>query len=177
MRNAAISPGLLQRLAPYLEQSGEEIRFEGLNRVVRMSADAPEAPGYARTSGDAVTQLKHYNAYKILMSTPLANRIAQDKELGPLLCFNELELEVTEISPRECTKRAGIEAVLDALGPDHGTVYGIGDASNDIALMETVDVGIAMGNAPDFLKEKADYVTDSIDHDGVVTALEHFGLI
>ncbi len=177
VRNAAINPGLLQRLAPYLEQSGEVIRFEGIDRVVRMSADAPETYGYARTVGDAVTQLEHYNAYKILMSTPLANRIAQDKELGPLLCLNELELEVTEISPRECTKRAGIKAVLDALGPDHGTVYGIGDASNDIALMEAVDVGIAMGNAPDFLKEKADYVTDSFDRDGVVTALEHFGLI
>ena len=177
VRNAAISPGMLQRLAPYLEQSGEVIRFEGIDRVVRMSADAPETYGYARTVGDAVTQLEHYNAYKILMSTPLANRIAQDEELGPLLCLNELELEVTEISPRECTKRAGIKAVLDALGPDHGTVYGIGDASNDIALMEAVDVGIAMGNAPDFLKEKADYVTDSFDHDGVVTALEHFGLI
>ena len=177
VRNAAINPGLLQRLAPYLEQSGEVIRFEGIDRVVRMSADAPETYGYARTVGDAVTQLEHYNAYKILMSTPLANRIAQDKELEPLLCLNELELEVTEISPRECTKRAGIKAVLDALGPDHGTVYGIGDASNDIALMEAVDVGIAMGNAPDFLKEKADYVTDSFDRDGVVTALEHFGLI
>ena len=177
VRNAAINPGLLQRLAPYLEQSGEVIRFEGIDRVVRMSADAPETYGYARTVGDAVTQLEHYNVYKILMSTPLANRIAQDEELGPLLCLNELELEVTEISPRECTKRAGIKAVLDALGPDHGTVYGIGDASNDIALMEAVDVGIAMGNAPDFLKEKADYVTDSFDHDGVVTALEHFGLI
>ncbi len=177
VRNAAINPGLLQRLAPYLEQSGEVIRFEGIDRVVRMSADAPEMYGYARTVGDAVTQLEHYNAYKILMSTPLANCIAQDEELGPLLCLNELELEVTEISPRECTKRAGIKAVLDALGPDHGTVYGIGDASNDIALMEAVDVGIAMGNAPDFLKEKADYVTDSFDHDGVVTALEHFGLI
>lgn len=177
VRKAAINPGLLQRLAPYLEQSGEVIRFEGIDRVVRMSADAPETYGYARTVGDAVTQLEHYNAYKILMSTPLANRIAQDEELGPLLCLNELELEVTEISPRECTKRAGIKAVLDALGPDHGTVYGIGDASNDIALMEAVDVGIAMGNAPDFLKEKADYVTDSFDHDGVVTALEHFGLI
>ena len=177
VRNAAINPGLLQRLAPYLEQSGEVIRFEGIDRVVRMSADAPETYGYVHTVGDAVTQLEHYNAYKILMSTPLANRIAQDEELGPLLCLNELELEVTEISPRECTKRAGIKAVLDALGPDHGTVYGIGDASNDIALMEAVDVGIAMGNAPDFLKEKADFVTDSFDHDGVVTALEHFGLI
>lgn len=177
VRNAAMSPGLLQRLAPYLEQSGEVIRFEGLDRVVRMSADAPDGDGYARTVGDAVTKLKHYSAYKILMSTALANRIAQDKGIEPLLCFNELELEVTEISPRECTKRTGIQAVLGALGPNHGTVYGIGDASNDVALMETVDVGIAMGNAPEFLKDKADYVTDSIDHDGVVTALEHFGLI
>ena len=177
IRDLSMTPGLLQRLAPYLEHSNEVIRFEGLNGVVRMSADAPKAPGHARTVGDAITQLQHYGAYKILTSTSLANRIAQDKELEPLLCFNELELEVTEISPRECSKREGVQSVLDALDPNHGTVYGIGDASNDISLMNAVDVGIAMGNAADFLKEKADYVTDSIDHDGVVTALEHFGLI
>lgn len=177
IRDLAMTPGMLQRLIPYLEQSGEVIRFEGLNGVVRMSADAPDAPGYARTVGDAVTQLQHYGAYKILMSTPLANRIARDKELEPLLCFNELELDVTEISPRECTKREGIQSVLDALDPNHGTVYGIGDASNDITLMNAVDVGIAMGNAPDYLKKRADYITDSVDHDGVVTALKHFRLI
>lgn len=177
IRDLAMTPGMLQRLIPYLEQSGEVIRFEGLNGVVRMSADAPDAPGYAHTVGDAVTQLRHYGAYKILMSTSLANRIAQDKELEPLLCFNELELDVTEISPRECTKREGIQSVLDALDPNHGTVYGIGDASNDITLMNAVDVGIAMGNAPDYLKKRADYITDSVDHDGVVTALEHFRLI
>lgn len=165
IRDLAMTPGMLQRLAPILEQSDEVIRFEGLNGVVRMSADAPDAPGYARTVGDAITQLQHYSAYKILMSTSLANRIAQDQAFEPLLCFNELELEVTEISPRECTKREGIQSVLDALDPHHGTVYGIGDASNDVSLMNAVDVGIAMGNAPDFLKEKADYVTDSIDHD------------
>ena len=177
IRDLAMTPGMLQRLAPYLEQSGEVIRFEGLNGVVRMSIDAPDTPGYARTLGDAVTQLQHYSAYKILMSTSLANRIAQDKALEPLLCFNELELEVTEISPRECTKRGGIQSVLDALDPHHGTVYGIGDASNDISLMNAVDVGIAMGNAPDYLKKRADYITDSVDKDGVVKALEHFRLI
>ena len=177
IRDLAMTPGLLQRLAPYLEQSNEVIRFEGLNGVVRMSADAPEAPGYARTVGDAITQLQHFGAYKILMSTSLANRIAQDKELEPSLCFNELELEVTEISPRECNKRAGIQAVLDGLDPNHGTVYGIGDASNDISLMNAVDVGIAMGNAPDYLKKRADYITDSVGNDGVVKALEHFKLI
>lgn len=177
IRDLAMTPGTLQRLAPYLEQSNEVIRFEGLNGVVRMSAEAPEAPGYARTVGDAITQLQHFGAYKILMSTSLANRIARDKELEPLLCFNELELEVTEISPRECNKRAGIQAVLDALDPNHGTVYGIGDASNDISLMNAVDIGIAMGNAPDYLKKRADYITDSVGNDGVVKALEHFKLI
>lgn len=177
IRDLSMTPSMLQRLAPYLEQSGEVIRFEGLNGVVRMSADAPDAPGYARTLGDAVTQLQHYSAYKILMSTSLANHIAQDKALEPLLCFNELELEVTEISPRECTKRGGIQSVLDALDPHHGTVYGIGDASNDVSLINAVDVGIAMGNAPDYLKKRADYITDSVDKDGVVKALEHFRLI
>ena len=177
IRDLAMTPGMLQRLAPILEQSDEVIRFEGLNGVVRMGADAPDAPGYARTVGDAITQLQHYSAYKILMSTSLANRIAQDQAFEPLLCFNELELEVTEISPRECTKREGIQSVLDALDPNHGTVYGIGDASNDISLMNAVDVGIAMGNAPDYLKKRADYITDSVDKDGVVKALEHFGLV
>lgn len=177
IRDLSMTPSMLQRLAPYLEQSGEVIRFEGLNGVVRMSADAPDAPGYARTLGDAVTQLQHYGAYKILMSTSLANHIAQDKALEPLLCFNELELEVTEISPRECTKRGGIQSVLDVLDPHHGTVYGIGDAGNDVSLMNAVDVGIAMGNAPDYLKKRADYITDSVDKDGVVKALEHFRLI
>ena len=170
-------PACCSALPPYLEQSGEVIRFEGLNGVVRMSADAPDAPGYARTLGDAVTQLQHYSAYKILMSTSLANHIAQDKALEPLLCFNELELEVTEISPRECTKRGGIQSVLDALDPHHGTVYGIGDASNDVSLMNAVDVGIAMGNAPDYLKKRADYITDSVDKDGVVKRSSTLGYI
>ena len=177
IRDLAMTPGMLQRLAPILEQSGEVIRFEGLNGVVRMSVDANDAPGYARTVGDAITQLQHFSAYKILMSTSLANCIAQDQALEPLLCFNELELEVTEISPRECTKREGIQSILDALDPHHGTVYGIGDASNDVSLINAVDVGIAMGNAPDYLKKRADYITDSVDHDGVIKALEHFGLV
>ena len=177
VRDVCVDPSLGQRLVPYLEGSGEEIRFEGLNRVVRMSASAPDAPGYARTVGDALAQLEDYKAYKILMSTPLARRIADDDYLGPRLTVNDLELDVSEISPRSCTKEAGIEAVLDALGPGHGTVYGFGDASNDVALMRAVDVGIAMGNAPDYLKEQADYVTGTVFEDGVVTALEHFGLI
>lgn len=44
IRDLAMTPGMLQRLAPILEQSDEVIRFEGLNGVVRMGADVPDAP-------------------------------------------------------------------------------------------------------------------------------------
>ena len=34
-----------------------------------------------------------------------------------------------------------------------------------------------MGNALDAVKESADYVTASVDEDGIAHALEHFNLI
>jgi hypothetical protein len=38
-------------------------------------------------------------------------------------------------------------------------------------------VGVAMGNAADDVKCHADYVTASVDDDGIKLALEHFGVI
>ena len=35
----------------------------------------------------------------------------------------------------------------------------------------------AMGNAEDEVKLAADYVTDSVDEDGIEKALRHFGVI
>ena len=36
---------------------------------------------------------------------------------------------------------------------------------------------VAMGNATDDVKQAADYVTAEVDGDGVLRALEHFGVI
>ena len=39
------------------------------------------------------------------------------------------------------------------------------------------DSGVAMGNASDEVKKSADYVTDSVDENGIENALRHFHLI
>ena len=44
-------------------------------------------------------------------------------------------------------------------------------------MIVTAGIGVAMGNAIDSLKQQADYVTTSVDEDGVVNALKHFKLI
>ena len=38
-------------------------------------------------------------------------------------------------------------------------------------------IGVAMGNAIDALKQQADYVTTSVDEDGILNALRHFRVI
>ena len=38
-------------------------------------------------------------------------------------------------------------------------------------------IGIAMGNAIEELKEQADYVTTTVDEDGILNALKHFNVI
>lgn len=55
--------------------------------------------------------------------------------------------------------------------------YGIGDSQNDLEMLVTVDVGIAMGDAPEEVLRIADYITDTLENDGLYNALSHFALI
>ena len=50
----------------------------------------------------------------------------------------------------------------------------LGDGGNDIPIVERAGIGVAMGNANDSLKAIADYVTDSVDENGVYHALKHW---
>lgn len=53
-------------------------------------------------------------------------------------------------------------------------IIAIGDNFNDEEMIAFAGTGIAMGNAPDEVKAKADYVTDTNNDDGVANALNLF---
>lgn len=82
-----------------------------------------------------------------------------------------------EASLRGVDKGAGVKRALELLEEPAARTYGFGDSENDLAMLRAVDVSVAMGNALDSVKEIASYVTDPVQDDGVVTAMEHFGLI
>jgi Cof subfamily protein (haloacid dehalogenase superfamily) len=64
--------------------------------------------------------------------------------------------------------------VLQQLKTSPSEMIAIGDYYNDIDMIEFAGMGIAMGNAPDEVKSKADDVTLSNDEDGVYHALEKY---
>lgn len=74
-------------------------------------------------------------------------------------------------------KGAAIERLLGALGHDKRNTFAFGDSENDLPMFPAVETAVAMGNAMDVLKARADYVTGHAAKDGIAQALEHFELI
>lgn len=82
-----------------------------------------------------------------------------------------------DILPLGCSKRTGIEKVLERYGIRWDEVMTFGDGENDLPMLRAAKIGVAMGNSPDFMLTGEFYVTDTVENDGAVSALKHFGLL
>lgn len=79
--------------------------------------------------------------------------------------------------PVDGGKPVGMDRVLEYYGIDLADTMAFGDGGNDVDMLRHAGIGVAMGNALDEAKQAADYVTDTVDEEGVANALKHFGLI
>jgi hypothetical protein len=85
--------------------------------------------------------------------------------------------EFTDITAREADKGQGVLTMAAHEGFNANDTIAFGDGGNDTSMIRTAHIGIAMGNAIEALKQEANYVTTSVDNDGILNALKHFGLI
>lgn len=82
-----------------------------------------------------------------------------------------------DVTARGNTKQKGIEEMAKHIGISIKDTMAIGDGGNDIPMLKTAGIGVAMGNADASVQAAADYVTADVDHDGLAQALQHFGLV
>ena len=82
-----------------------------------------------------------------------------------------------DIVPNGCSKRTGIEKVLEKHNLTWENVIAFGDGENDYEMLKHAKHGVAMGNSDSILLTGEFTVTDSVEQDGVVSALKHFGFI
>lgn len=91
--------------------------------------------------------------------------------------FNKEDTESGEITVKGITKAHGMQKLLEYLKIPFVDSIAFGDGPNDYEMLEFAGIGIAMGNAEDGLKEKADIVTTAIDQDGIWKGLQQLGVI
>ena len=83
----------------------------------------------------------------------------------------------TDVINRNVSKKVGVAKVLEYYGFSQDEAMAFGDGGNDIPMLQAVTNSVAMGNAEQSVKSVSNYVTDTVDDDGILKALKHFSLI
>ena len=125
---------------------------------------------------DSLDQVLHQS---VLQVTPFLSS-AEEQQLMPAIpgCVSGRWCpDFTDITARGADKGRGLLAMAHYLGLHVQSTMAFGDGGNDISIIRQAGVGVAMGNAGAEVKYAADYVTASVDDDGVRQALQHYGVI
>lgn len=132
--------------------------------------------------------------FQLYLNTPIVKEYKDDDVLNILVYVKDDELykeihellegttivdhgRVLEINSGEIDKSKGIEVLCKHWNISMDEVMCFGDGENDVNMIKHAGVGIAMGNGCEAVKAVADYVTESIQDDGVFIALRKYDLI
>lgn len=155
-----------------------------LNDTLYVDSITPEGKGYANLAmvemsvvGNLLDFLKKDPA-KVLYITEPALLAGLKEELtaafGNRLYITKSKPNYLEILHPLATKKHALGVLARRFGIAPEEIMACGDSYNDLDMLEFAGLGIAMGNAPEDIKKKADYVTDTNNNDGVAKAIEKY---
>lgn len=118
--------------------------------------------------------------HKILMMMEPDDCERAEKELQEL--FPSLNIvrsfsTLLEIMDKSVTKASGIEVMLKHYGLTAAESLSFGDNYNDLEMLRYTGTSVAMGNAPEKVKEAATEVTCSNEEDGIYAYLKKHEII
>ena len=90
------------------------------------------------------------------------------------LTFALAETTALESSPKGISKASGLRELCNFLEIDIKDTVAVGDAPNDIEVLQAAGIAAVMGNASAEIKKLADFVTDDNDNDGIVKVIEKY---
>ncbi|MDF2533548.1 MAG: family hydrolase, partial [Clostridia bacterium] len=79
-----------------------------------------------------------------------------------------------EVMNKEVSKGNAVAKLAEIYNIKPAEIITLGDNENDISMIEYAGLGVAMGNAVQLLKDKADYITADYMDDGVAQVIEKF---
>lgn len=74
----------------------------------------------------------------------------------------------------DCDKSKGLEVLSSLLALPINQMVACGDGGNDLGMIMSAGLGIAMGNASDHVKSHADKVVGNVEDNGIVEVIEHY---
>ena len=121
----------------------------------------------------AVRAVGHVHKF-LCMGRPQLLREARDQcgRKFPDLALFLSGLSRLEVLAGHVSRRTALETVCRRYGVDLSHAVAVGTSFEDLDMIRAAGLGIAMGNAPEAVREAADRVTASNDDEGVYIALK-----
>ncbi|MGH7792645.1 MAG: HAD family hydrolase, partial [Thermodesulfobacteriota bacterium] len=113
-------------------------------------------------SGEVIVATREPNETTVL-------RVIRDLGLELQVIFNK---GAVMILPSGVNKATGLRSALKELGLSPHNAVGIGDAENDHAFLEMCECSVAVANALDSVKNRADWVTSKENGAGVIELID-----
>ena len=89
-------------------------------------------------------------------------------------CFFSCK-EYLEIVVKDMNKGNAVRRLCQLMGVDIANAVAVGDAANDLSMIQAAGIGVAMANGTDEVKAAADYITcNDNNHDGIAEVIEQF---
>ena len=123
-----------------------------------------------------IDKMSGQDVYQIIAVMP-ASRDAEVAGLLPHCRLPRWHPQFTDVVHIDNDKAMGIESVIRHFGIRREECIAFGDGGNDIEMLQYCGIGVAMGNADDSVKAAADYVTTSVDDEGIEHALHALHVI
>jgi len=184
LHQQTLSPSVARQVITYAEDRGFTlVAYSGMKILTRVASQEAEkvTKKYHEPVPEAVGALQN-----ILGDVPIHKLLAvgDPRQIAALRWQLGVQLggaarlmqaglpNMLEILPPGSSKAVGLRRVLKDLKIDPAETLAIGDAENDIEMIELAGIGVAMGNAAPNVKAVADHITASNDEDGVALVLE-----
>ena len=122
------------------------------------------------------TLWKHQPLVNIIFYTRDENQVEEVRSLLKNSHLMPMKFS-NEVTGNNVNKASGMLELAEHWGFEQQDTVAFGDGYNDVEMIRTAGLGVAMGNGCDAVKEAADFVADDIDNDAIYKTCIKFDLI
>lgn len=172
---------LMMTVLDYCEANGESVLLEGVPKTEdhdgRFCFGESGVFGVKATFSDKNELLREISKH---IPTKVTTPYFPGKEYADFLSDH---FEMAFMPPFYCegalkgnNKGAGIKRVCDFLSLPYENTVAVGDSENDLGMLRSAGIAVAMGNAADAVKENCRIICDTVDNDGAAKLIEQLFL-
>lgn len=174
----SIPSSMVNRLLQFLEKDPFPVLFLEERRLYAnfVNEDLLRTLAYVHTGLPPLLPLSEATKNEQLMLIPIlhANQVPEiEKTLPDCHLIRWSDGMSFDIAKKGVSKIHGIQKIIERLGISMEEVAAIGDGWNDVEMLDSVGLGIAMGNAKPETKAVANHITDHILEEGLPKAVDY----